>query len=113
MSARVAKIQICSELLLAVVLGAVIASKSSWSDLDEVIAPYWHAVLFALGFLFALLGRSPAWAIGLATALVALLAAFIEFWAFGFELVMFGWMAGLVTLGAATGHWVARRWIRR
>lgn len=90
------------------VLGAIIVDKSSWCDPDEVIAPYWHAVLFALGVVFGVLGRSPAWAIGLATSLLALLAAFIEFWAFGFGLVMFGWMAGLVTVGAWTGRWVAR-----
>ena len=98
----------CSEILLAVVLGCIIVNKSSWCDPDGVIGPYWHAVLFALGVAFGLLGHCPAWVIGPATALVVLLAAFIETWVFGPELLMFSWMAALVSLGAVTGRWVAR-----
>lgn len=108
MSSRIAKFQVCSEILVAAVLGCIIVNKSSWCDPDEVIAPWWHAVLFALGVVFGFLGRCPAWLIGPATALVVLLAAVVESWAFDFELVMFAWFAALVSLGAATGRWLAR-----
>jgi hypothetical protein len=45
--------------------------------------------------------------------LVVLLAAFIGTWAFGLELLMFFWMAALVSLGAATGRWAAQRRMSR
>jgi hypothetical protein len=57
--------------------------------------------------MFGLFCRSPAWVVGLATALIVLLAAILESWALGFELVMFAWLAGLVAFGGTVGRWAA------
>src|SRR5579859_2650457 len=108
MSSRILKFQVCSEILVAAVLGCIIVYKSYWGDPDEVIAPCWHVVLFGMGVVFGFLGRCPVWLIGPAAALVLLLAAVMNSWAFGFELVMFALLATLVSLGAATGRWARR-----
>ena len=120
MKQHITAFRVCAEIIIAVVIGFVIASKSAWCDPDAVVDFYWFPVLLAVGLMFGLFGRCPVLVIGPATSFVSIFAAIGDVFYYGFSAGMFNFyviyftvMTVVVSIGAAIGRGAKRYWIKR
>lgn len=109
---RKANVRTMAEIFIAAMIGAVIAWKSSWCDLDEPLVPSWYILLLTVGVAFGFVGRSRIWLVAAAMSCVPLYAALVPMrWAFSFELFLFGWMFLFVFIGSGIGRGV-KGWVK-
>jgi hypothetical protein len=120
MTRRITVFKVCAEVIVAAVIGFVIATKSAWWDPDSVIAFHWIPILLIVGLLFGLFGHCPILLIGPIMASSGILVEILDVFHYGFSAyflkfyaLYFALMAIVVIIGAAIGRGVKRSWIYR